>query len=49
MQNVVVKEIQKVLSGKDVFLSVLEENIREVLESESGEQVAKIDHRLEEL
>ncbi len=49
LQDAVVKAIQKVLAGKDVFLSVLEENIREVLESESGEQIAEIERRLEEL
>ena len=49
LQDAVVKAIQEVLCGKDVFLSVLEENIREVLESESGEQIVEIDHRLEEL
>lgn len=37
------------MGGKDVFLPVLEKNIREVLESESGEQIAEIDRRLEEL
>lgn len=37
LQNAVVKAIQKVLSEKDVFMSVLEENIGAVLESESGE------------
>lgn len=49
LQDAVVKAIQKVLGGKDVFLSVLEENIREVLESESGEQIEEIDCRLEKL
>lgn len=43
------KAIQEVLGGKDVFLPVLEKNIREVLESESGEQIAEIDRRLGEL
>lgn len=37
------------MDGKDVFLPVLEKNIREVLESESGEQIAEIDRRLGEL
>lgn len=37
------------MGGKDVFLPVLEKNIREVLESERGEQIAEIDRRLEEL
>lgn len=49
LQDVVVKAIQEVLGGKDVFLPVLEKNIREVLESESGEWIAEIDCRLEEL
>ncbi len=49
MQDAVVKAVQKVFGGKDVFLSVLEKNIREVLESESGEQIEKIDRRLKEL
>ena len=44
----VVKAIQEVLGGKDAFLLVLEKNIREMLESESEEQIAEIDHRLEE-
>ncbi len=35
--------------GKDVFLSVLEENIKAVLENGSREQIAEIDRRLEEL
>lgn len=37
LQDAVVKVVQEVLGGKDVFLPVLEKNIREVLESESGE------------
>ena len=49
LQDAVIKAIQKVLGGKDVFLPVLEKNIREVLESESGEQIAEIDRRLGEL
>ena len=49
LQDAVVKAIQEVLGGKDVFLPVLEKNIREVLESESGEQIAEIDRRLGEL
>ena len=49
LQDAVVKEVQEVLGGKDVFLPVLEKNIREVLKSESGEQIAEIDRRLEEL
>ncbi|MFG6332428.1 MAG: recombinase zinc beta ribbon domain-containing protein [Lachnospiraceae bacterium] len=49
LQDAVVKAVQKVFGGKDVFLSVLEKNIREVLESESGEQIEKIDRRLKEL
>ena len=49
LQDAVAKAIQEVLGGKDVFLPVLEKNIREVLESESGEQIAEIDHKLKEL
>ena len=49
LQDAVVKAIEEVLGGKDVFLTVLEKNIREVLESESGEQIAEIDRRLGEL
>lgn len=49
LQSAVVKAVQKVMGGKDVFLPVLEKNIREVLESESGEQIEKIDRRLKEL
>lgn len=49
LQDAVIKAIQEVLGGKDVFLPVLEKNIREVLESESGEQIAEIDRRLGEL
>ena len=49
LQDAVVKAIQEVLGGKDVFLTVLEKNIKEVLESESGEQIAEIDRRLGEL
>lgn len=49
LQDAVVKSIQEVLGGKDVFLTVLEKNIKEVLESESGEQIAEIDRRLGEL
>lgn len=49
LQDAVVKAVQKVLGGKDVYLSVLEGNTREVLESESGEQIAEIDRRLGEL
>lgn len=37
LQNAVVKAIQKVWGGKDVFLSVLEKNTKAVLENESGE------------
>lgn len=44
-----VKAIQEVFDRKEVFLPVLEKNIKEVLESESGEQIAEIDCRLEEL
>lgn len=49
LQNAVVKAVQEVMGGKDVFLPVLEKNIREVLESESREQIAEIDRRLGEL
>ncbi|MDE7367010.1 MAG: hypothetical protein K2N24_06625 [Lachnospiraceae bacterium] len=49
MRDAVVKVIKEVLGVKDVFLSVLKENIREVSESGSGEQIAKIDHKLKEL
>lgn len=49
LQDAVVKAVQEVLGGKDVFLPVLEKNIREVLEGESGEQIAEIDRRLKEL
>lgn len=49
LQDAVVKAIQKVFGRKDVFLPVLEKDIREVLESESGEQIAEIDRRLGEL
>lgn len=49
MQDAVVKAIQEVFGRKDVFLPVLEKNIREVLEIESGEQIAEIDRKLKEL
>lgn len=49
LQDAVVKAVQEVLGGKDVFLPVLEENIREVLKSGSGEQIAEIDRKLKEL
>ena len=49
LQDAVLKAVQEVLGGKDVFLPVLEENIREVLESGSGEQIAEIDRKLKEL
>lgn len=49
LQDAVVKAVQEVLGGKDVFLPVLEKNIRKVLESESGEQIAEIDRKLKEL
>ena len=49
LQDAVVKAIQEVFGRKDVFLPVLEKNIREVLESESGEQIAEIDRKLKEL
>lgn len=49
LQNAVVKAIQEVFGRKDVFLPVLEKNIREVLESENGEQIAEIDRKLKEL
>ncbi len=49
LQDEVVKVIQKVWDGKDVFLSVLEENITAVLENKNGEQIVEIDCRLEEL
>lgn len=49
LQDAVVKAIQEVFGRKDVFLSVLEKNIREVLGSESGEQIAEIDRKLKEL
>lgn len=49
LQDAVVKAVQEVMGGKDVFLPVLEKNIREVLESESREQIAEIDRRLKEL
>ncbi len=48
LQNAVVKAVQEVLGEKDVFLPVLEKNIRGVLESENGEQIAEIDRRLGE-
>ncbi len=48
LQDAVVKAIQEVLGRRDVFLPVLEKNIREVLESESREQIAEIDHKLKE-
>lgn len=47
--DAVAKAIQEVVGGKDVFLSVLEKNIREEMESESREQIEEIDRRLEEL
>lgn len=37
------------MGRRDVFLPVLEKNIKEVLENESGEQIAEIDRRLKEL
>lgn len=37
------------MGGKDIYLPVLEGNIRAVLESESGEQIVEIDCRLGEL
>lgn len=49
LQDAVVKEIQEVLGGKDVFLLVLKKNIKEVLESESREQIEEIDRRSGEL
>ena len=49
LQDAVVKAIQEVFGRKDVFLPVLEKNIKEVLENESGEQIAEIDRRLGEL
>ena len=53
MENLFVDKIRQEISWKylkkDVFRFVLEQNIREVLESESGGQIAEIDHRLEEL
>lgn len=49
LQDAVVKAVREVLGRKDVFLPVLEKNIREVLESESGERIAEIDRRLEKL
>lgn len=49
LQDAVVKAIQEVLGRRDVFLPVLEKNIKEVLENESGEQIAEIDRRLKEL
>ena len=49
LQDAVVNAVQEVIGRKDVFLPVLEKNIREVLESESGEQIAEIDRRLGEL
>lgn len=47
--DAVAKAIKEVVGGKDVFLPVLEKNIREALESESREQIEEIDRRLEEL
>lgn len=44
-----VKAIQEVFGRRYVFLPVLEKNIREVLGSESGEQIAEIDRKLKEL
>ena len=49
LQDAVVKAIQEVFGRKDVFLPILEKNIREVLKSESGEQIAEIDRKLKEL
>ena len=49
LQDAVVKAIQEVFGRKDVFLPVLEKNIKEVLENESGEQIAEVDRRLGEL
>lgn len=48
LQGEVVKAIHKVLGGKDVFLAVLEKNIKMMLESGRGEQIVEIDRRLEE-
>lgn len=39
LQDAVVKAVQEVMDGKDVFLPVLEENIREVLESKTGSRL----------
>lgn len=49
MQDAVVKAVQEVLGEKNGFLPALEKDIREVLESESGEQIAEIDRKLKEL
>lgn len=49
LQDTVIKAIQEVFGRKNVFLPVLEKNIKEVLENESGEQIAEIDCRLGEL
>lgn len=40
--------IHKVLGGKDVFLTVLEKNIKMMLESGREEHIVEIDRRLEE-
>ena len=45
LQDAVVNVIQEVLGEKEVYLPVLEGNIRAVLESESGEQIAERDRR----
>lgn len=42
IQVAAVKAIQKVLGGKDLILSILEQNIREALESESREQMRRL-------
>ena len=49
LQDAVVKAIQEVFGRKDVFMPVLEKNIKEVLENESREQIAEIDRKLKEL
>lgn len=49
MQDVVVKASHEVSRGKDAFLPILKKKIKAVLGSESREQIAEIDRRLEEL
>lgn len=48
LQEAVERGINDLLDGRDTFLSIMQANILQMLENNSSEQIAEIDHRLVE-